>query len=298
MEIKDFNQLISSLEGRPKATVVLAGAHDAHALEAVCQASAAGKIDYLLVGRPQAIEETAKSEKLELDFSRVLAADSDEQCAVLAVRTVMEAPGRFLMKGGLMTATLMKAAVSRENGLRGDSILSHVALIENPLYPKLIAVSDGGMIPHPDFEQKKAIAENAVSFLLSLGYDKPKLAFLAAVEVENPAMPETAEAARLADYFNQSGRCVAAGPLSLDLAVSAESAAIKKYQGPVAGQADILVAPEITAGNILSKSMIYFGGSAMAGCVVGARRPIVLTSRGASAKEKYLSLVLAAAACA
>lgn len=297
MAIKDFAELVAHLGRRPKSTAVVAGAHDAHALEAAVAAHGQGQIDYLLVGRREAIMETAARAGLAVDAGRVIEAATDEETARAAVRAVMAEPGRFLMKGGLMTATLMKAAVDKTSGLRGESVLSHVALLESPAYPKLLAITDGGMIPRPNFEQKKAIAQNALDFFLAMGYQRPKVAFLAAVEVENPRMPETSEALKLAAFLNEKGQCDAAGPLSMDLAVSLESAAIKKAAGPVVGQADIIVTPDIVSGNALAKGLIYLGGATMAGCVLGAKRPIVLTSRGATAKEKYLSLALAAAAC-
>lgn len=295
MEIKNFDQLVAKVDDRPRRTVVLAGAQDAHALEAVAEAHAKGKVDCLLVGRGGEIRETAERLRFRLEPDWLLEAEQDEETAARAVQAVMERDGAFLMKGGMMTGTLLKAVVNREFGMRGEGVISHIALLENPNYHKLVAVTDGGMITAPDFGQKRAIAQNAVAFFRNMGYDRPKLAFLAAVEVANPKMPETVDAARLAECFNASGACFAAGPLSLDLAISHESALIKNVSGPVIGEADVIVSPDMVSGNTLSKSMIYFGKALMAGVVVGARRPIVLSSRGASAKEKYLSLILAAA---
>ncbi len=151
---------------------------------------------------------------------------------------------------------------------------------------------------YPDLEAKKSIIENAVDVFLKMGYDCPKVGVLAAVEVVNPKMPEAVDAAEL-KKMNQEGiikNCIVEGPIAYDLAVNAESSVIKGYESPVAGDVDILVVPNITAGNILGKSLIYSGNAKMAGFVVGAKVPIVLTSRGATTEEKYLSLAISASA--
>ena len=281
----------------PKRTVVLAAAQDGQALKAVISAHNEGQINYILVGPKEKTQEAARQESLEADPGNIIEASTDEACAELAVELVKSSPGRILMKGGLATATLLKAVVRKDSGVRCGGLLSHLALVESPHYHKLLAVTDGAMVPSPDFEQKRAIAQNAIDFFCRLGYTDPKIAFLAAVEMVNPQMPETVEAELLAAHFNRLGKGMAAGPLSLDLAISRDSAGIKKAAGPVVADADILIAPNIAAGNILTKGMLYFGGALMAGLILGARVPIVLTSRAAAAKEKYLSLLIAAGAC-
>ena len=176
--------------------------------------------------------------------------------------------------------------------------MSHFVINEIPNYHKLLVTTDGGMLMYPDLEQKKHIIENAVDTLISLGYDKPKVAVLAAVERVNPKMPETVDAAKLKE-MNQSGaiiNCIIDGPLSYDITMNKESAKIKGVDSQVCGDADILIVPNITTGNILGKCLVYSAGAKMAGFIVGAKVPIVLTSRGSSSEEKYLSLVLCAAA--
>jgi phosphate butyryltransferase len=178
--------------------------------------------------------------------------------------------------------------------------MSHVAFFEIPAYHKLLGATDGGMIPYPTLEQKVSIIKNAVGLFKTLGYEGPKIAVLAASETVNERMPETGDAKALKESCEKGelGDCFVEGPISLDLTLSKESAAIKGYTSPVTGEADILVVPNIACGNILGKSLVYMGHAKMAGCIVGAKVPIVLTSRGASAEEKHLSILLSAALAA
>jgi phosphate butyryltransferase len=294
---QNFEQLIHTMSSDKKPCVVVAAAQDAHALEAVIGAHEKGKIDYLLVGDAEAIKKAADERGFSINPDRIVRAGSDQAAAAEAVRLIREEAGDFLMKGKLMSATLLKEVVNSETGIRTGSVISHIALLQIPSYHKLLAVTDGGMIPHPDVTQKVSITENAINFFNSIGYEKPHVAVLAAVEAENPQMPETGDAVKVMEHFRGRGNCVVQGPLSLDLALSRESAGIKGVSGPVIADADILITPDIASGNMLSKSMIYTGNAVMAGCIVGAKVPIVLTSRGASAQEKYLSLVIAAASC-
>ena len=169
--------------------------------------------------------------------------------------------------------------------------MSHVALLEVPGYAKLLGVTDGGMMPNPNLEGKKAIVRNAVEMFLSLGYEEPLLSALCAAENVSPKIIETVDAAALkqAALDGEFGRCILEGPISLDLALDAESAKIKGYESPVTGKTDILVVPSMSAGNIMVKALIEF-----AGVVIGAKCPIALNSRSASFEEKYNSLLVCA----
>lgn len=296
--LRDFKTLLDRVKGSGgPMRVALVEAQDEHALEAVLLAAEAGIVVPILVGDEGKIR--AAVEKLGRSASGLsfAAASSEAASAWMGVELVRDGDADFLMKGKLQTADLLKAVVAKEGGLRTGSVMSHVAVFEVPAYHKLLALSDSGMVTYPDLEQKKAIIENAVGVLRRLGYDLPKVAVLAAVETLNPKMPETVDAAEL-KRMNAEGSlagCVVEGPISFDLAVSAESAGIKGYSSPVAGDADLLVVPTIVAGNVLGKCLTYMAGAKMAGIVVGAKAPIVLTSRGASADEKHLSLLMAAA---
>ena len=201
------------------------------------------------------------------------------------------------MKGKLQTATLLSAVVNKETGIRTGKLMSHLTLLEIPGYHKLLAVSDGGMVISPDLKNKKDILCNSVEALHSLGVDCPKTAVLCAVETVNSKMPETEDAKALKDASinGEFPNCSIEGPISFDLTVSKESADIKGYSSPVTGDADLIIVPSMATGNIMCKSLIYMANATMAGCILGAKVPIVLTSRGSSEKEKLLSIALCAA---
>jgi phosphate butyryltransferase len=295
--LRNFNDLTAKVRNLTKKTAVVAAAHDEHALEAVLAASKEKYIDYLLVGNREKIIQIAAGLNFPVADNVIFDAASDTEAAETAVSLIREGKGDFLMKGRLETAVLMRAVVNKETGIRKESVMSHIAFFEIPVYPKLLGVTDGGMIPYPSLEQKIVIIKNAVALFKTLGYERPKIAVLAASETVNERMPETADAKALKEYCakGELGDCFVEGPISLDLTLSKESAAIKGYDSPVTGDADILVVPNIACGNILGKSLVYAGNAKMAGCIVGAKVPIVLTSRGASAEEKHLSILLSAA---
>lgn len=201
------------------------------------------------------------------------------------------------MKGMIPTGVLMKAVLDKGNGLMSGSLLSHIAFFESPYYHKLICITDAALNIAPDLQEKAGIINNAVNALHRLGIALPKVGILAAVETVNPKMEATTHAAMLVamQKRNQIRGCLIDGPLALDNAVSAEAAHHKGIESDVAGDADILLAPDITSGNILYKSLIFLGGAVTAAMIVGASVPVVLTSRSDSDKSKFLSIALAAA---
>lgn len=297
--LKDFNQLIKdvkSIETVKKVAVVCA--HDGHTLEAVVKAENEDVIDAILLGNSQQIKELLSELGHEKSNDAIIEAASDSEAAEKAVKLVRNGKVDFLMKGKLQTADLLKAVVDKEKGLRTGRVISHLAFNELPTYHKLLVIIDGGMSMYPDLDQKRQIIENGVDTLRAMGVEEPKVAVLAAVEKVNPKMPETIDADML-KQMNKSGElnnCIVEGPISYDLTMDAESAAIKGFESPVTGDVDLMVVPNITVGNILGKALVYSANSRMAGMIVGARVPIVLTSRGATTEEKYLSLVLCAMA--
>lgn len=296
MEIKNFNELIKNVQGfNSKKKVAIVSAHDKHTLEAVFKAKKDNIIEPILIGDRKKIIEILKDINESLEY-QIIDVKSDIEAADKAVELINEKKADFIMKGKIQTADLLKSVVNKEHGLRTGKIMSHVVIHEVPNYHKLLAVSDGGMMMYPSLEEKKSIIENAVSVFLNLGYECPKVAVLAAVENVNQKMPETIDAYELKNMnkINDIKNCIVEGPISYDLAMSKESAEIKGYVSEVTGEVDILIVPNITTGNILGKSLVYSSGAKMAGFVVGAKVPIVLTSRGSSAEEKYLSLVLSA----
>lgn len=299
MEFRNFAELIQEVQKSesPKIVAVVA-AQEEHTLQAVFQAKRDHIVEPILIGNKVKIKEVLDNLNKYLNDDAIIdTGDDDSAAAVKAVELIHENRADFIMKGKIQTTDLLKAVVNREKGLRTGSVISHVAIFEVPSYHKLIAVTDGGMVMYPSLEDKKQIIENAVQTFVSMGYDNPKVAVLAAGEKINPKMLETVDG-DLLKKMNQDGEiknCLVEGPISYDLTMSRESAEIKGYYSPVTGDVDILVVPNITAGNLLAKSFIYSAGAKMAGFIVGAKVPIVLTSRGSAAEEKYLSLVLSAA---
>ncbi|UFT97714.1 bifunctional enoyl-CoA hydratase/phosphate acetyltransferase [Radiobacillus kanasensis] len=218
-----------------------------------------------------------------------------EESAQKAVQLVRDGKAHVLMKGNISSALLLKAVLNKEYGIRAGQVLSHVALFEVPNYSKLIMLSDAAMNILPSFDDKVAITNNAVSVARNIGLNKPKVAVLAAVESVNPNMQATVDAAALVE-MNQKGKiqdCEVDGPFAFDIAVSKKAAEIKGISSSVAGEADILIVPTIEVGNALYKSFIYFAQAKTAAIIVGAKVPIVLTSRSDSSENKLYSLSLA-----
>ncbi len=226
---------------------------------------------------------------------RLYNASGAAKAASEAVKSVFTEESSVLMKGHIATAVLLKAVLNEEYGLRTENILSHVAAFEIQGFNRLIYVTDAGMNITPNLKQKAQIIRNAVHIARSLGVETPVVAPLAAVEVVNPAMPATMDAAALT-VMNQRGQikdCIVDGPLALDNAISTLAAEHKGISGDTAGKADILVVPNIESGNILYKSLVYFAQAKVGGVIAGAKAPIVLTSRADSAESKLFSLALA-----
>lgn len=299
MVFKNFEELIKKVQnsGSKKIAAVVA-AQDEHTLQAVFKARKNNIAEPVLIGNKSKIKEILSNLKEDLDDSSIIDVEDDASAAAKAVELVNSNKADFIMKGKIQTADLLRAVVNKEKGLRTGRVMSHFVINEIPNYHKLIVTTDGGMMMYPNVDEKKQIIENAVNTLIDMGYEKPKVAVLAAVENVNPKMPESVDAGLLKE-MNQKGEiknCIVEGPISYDLTMSKESAEIKGYSSPVVGDADVLIVPNITAGNILGKALVFSAGGKMAGFIVGAKVPIVLTSRGSSAEEKYLSLVLSASA--
>jgi phosphate butyryltransferase len=300
MSLKTFADVAALVKKTPeKKTVALVWAADEHSLESVFRVEQDGLLRYLLIGVRGDIKKTAEKLGHSVSDERIYDAASPEEAALKGIELIKNGKAHFLMKGRLETGELLKPVVNKDTGISKGGVMSHVALNEIPAYHKLVISTDGGMLPYPTLEQKKRVIENAVSVMNALGNHEPKVCVLAAVEKVNPKMPETVEAAALRD-MNIDGviqNCIVEGPVSLDLALVKERSFAKGYESPCAGEADILVVPNIHAGNLLGKSLVEMAGAKMAGLVIGAKCPIVLTSRGSSSEEKYNSLILACAVC-
>ena len=299
MEYKSFDDLIKKVQNLDsKKKVAVVSAQDEHTLEAVFKAKKDNIVEPILIGNKKKIIEILSGLHESVLEESIINVESDSEAAEKAVELINENKADFIMKGKIQTADLLRAVVNKENGLRTGKVMSHIVIHEIPTYHKLLAVTDGGMMMYPSLDEKKQILENAVSTFLTLGYENPKVAVLAAVETVNPKMQESVDA-DLLKKMNIKGEiknCIVEGPISYDLTMSKESASIKGFVSPVTGEADIIVVPNITVGNILGKSLVYSAGAKMAGFIVGAKVPIVLTSRGSTSEEKYLSLALSASA--
>ena len=299
MEYKNFNELIEKVKAYPDMQrMAVAAAGEIHTLEAALHAREEGIASPVLVGDKAEIERILAELDAKVPSEDIYDAADNKAAAELAVALVREGKADFLMKGGLDTGVILKAVVNKETGLGKGSVMSHFTIFDIPTYHKILVSVDGGMITYPTLEQKKAIIENTVGSLVNMGYKYPKVGVLTCVEKVNEKMPETVEAAALAQ-MNEDGEiknCIVEGPISYDCAVDAEIARIKGYKSQIAGDVDVLVAPNIHAGNIMGKMLTCTCKAKMAGFVVGAKCPIVLTSRGSTAEEKYLSIVVSAVA--
>jgi phosphate butyryltransferase len=298
MVFNNFDEMIQAVKQQERVKkVVVASAADEHTLQAVFRAKEDGLVEPILIGEKEQVKQVLTKLGEFLPEEMLVDAAEPKEAAIKAVAMINAGKADFIMKGKLQTSDLLKAVVDKEKGLRTGNVMSHMAIHELESYHKLLAVTDGGMMTYPDLDKKRQIIENAVSTFRGMGYENPKVAVLAAVEKVNPKMPETVEADQL-KQMNEDGiitGCIVEGPISYDLAWSKESAAIKGFESPVVGDADIMLVPNIQTGNILGKCLTYSAGAKMAGFIIGAKCPIVLTSRGASAEEKYLSLALCAA---
>jgi len=297
MSIKCLDDLVNiAKSSAKKAVIAVVEAHDKHTLESVISAAKAEIMIPKLIGNKPSIESMLVSFNADPAEFEIIPTCSMEESLDAAVKMINSGKANVLMKGKLESADYLRAIVKKENNLLDDgSILSVTGLFSPPGYHKLLAVSDPALNTYPDLDGKKAIIKNAVKMLNSLGYKNPKVAVLASLEKLNPKMPDTLDADAL-KRMNQSGEitgCLIEGPISFDLALSFDAADIKGYNSPVAGDADILIVPDITSGNILVKCMTLLAGAQTAGCVLGARVPAILVSRSAEASDKYYSIALA-----
>ena len=297
MEFTSFTQLIAPLkELETKSRMAVAAADDPHTLEAILRARAEGIVTPVLVGNKARILEILAEIGETVPDEDIIDAEDVTDAAAKAVALIREGKADSLLKGKLDTKVILKAVVNKETGIGTGRVMSHFTIFEVPTYHKLLVAVDGGMVTYPTLEDKKAIIENTVEAMKALGYECPKIGVLACVEKINPKMPETLEADAL-KQMNQSGEikdCVVEGPISYDCALSKEIADFKGFESPCAGDCDVLIAPNIHAGNIMGKMLTVTCGAKMAGFIVGAACPIAMTSRGSSAEEKYNSIVLSA----
>jgi len=289
--LRSFEELLEKIRKKGLKKIVLAGAEDFEALKAIARAYREGLCNAILVGKEDDVKINLKN--LNMNFE-IVGTRSENETAEVSVKLISSGEADLLMKGLIKTSTLLKAVLNKEWGLRTERLLSHVILMEIPGFDRLLFLTDGGMVIRPSLEEKVQIIMNAVDLAKRLGYEKPKVALITAVETVNEKMPETVEAsiiAKMAERGQIKG-CIIDGPLGFDNAVSTFAARVKGIKSDVAGVADILVVPDIHSGNFLGKSVVYFAKGRIAGVVVGARKPVVIVSRADTEESKFYSVVL------
>ncbi|MDR1904629.1 MAG: bifunctional enoyl-CoA hydratase/phosphate acetyltransferase [Treponema sp.] len=280
---------------RKPLRIAVAAADDPSVLAACAEAGTLGIADSILIGDLSAIKDHAERAGIDLTGFCTVDVPDRTRAVNLAIELVRDNKADLAMKGLVESATFLRTAFRKDMGLNTGKLISHVGVIESPFYHKLLFLSDGAVNIAPNLEQRVSIIENAVALARSMGIMQAKVALLAALEQVNPdKMPCTADAAIITQMYMRSGKtnCIVDGPLALDNALSGESAGIKKINSQVAGDADILITPTIEAGNILYKSLMYLGNARSAGIIMGARRPLILTSRAADTATRLASIAL------
>ncbi|MGV7208900.1 phosphate acetyltransferase [Oxalobacteraceae bacterium A2-2] len=290
-----YDRLIAAARARPATRVAVAHPCDRYALEAALDAAGMGLMAPLLVGPEARIRQAADEARLDISGLPLVDTEHSHASAERAVALVREGQAAALMKGSLHTDELMGAVVRSDTGLRTARRLSHCFVMDVPGYPDPLIVTDAAVNIVPTLADKVDIVQNAIDLAQVLGFEQVRVAILAAVETVNPKMPSTIEAAalcKMADRGQITG-AVLDGPLAMDNAVNPQAAAVKHLVSPVAGRANVLLAPDLEAGNMLAKSLTFMAGAAAAGIVLGARVPIILTSRADSVAARLASCAVA-----
>ena len=290
-----FHQFLERCKNLPAITTAVVWPQSDVALRGTIEAAVAGLIEPTIIGDEPALKALAARMGLDISAYPVLQADTETRAAELGVAMCRSGNAQAMMKGSLHTDELMKVAMQRDTGLRTARRISHVFVMDTPAYPRTLLITDAAINITPELEDKVHIVQNAIDLAHALGIPEPKVALLSAVETVNPKIKSTLDAAalcKMADRGQITGG-ILDGPLAFDTAVSAKAAAIKKLESPVAGQADILVVPDLESGNMLAKQLEYLGGAQLAGIVLGARVPTILTSRADSAETRLTSCAVA-----
>lgn len=293
--IQNFQTVYRELADRAKKPVVaVAAAQEKDVIKSVTEAVAAGLVDAVLVGDRQKIQDLIKSGGIAPGLSIIDESDEAEATAI-AISLIKSGQADVLMKGLVNSSVFLRAVLAAEKNTKADAVFSHMAAFELPGRDRMMFFTDGGMIIAPDLSMKQRILENAIGTLRSMGIEQPKIAALAANEQVNPKMPATTDAESLTQLAADGvfGPCILEGPMSMDVALSREAADKKGIASKISGEVDLFLMPSIEAGNIAAKAMVYCGNARMAGIILGASFPIVMTSRAESAQGKMDSIALA-----
>ena len=291
--MKNFNELIQLAKTKGRKRCVVVKAEDDAVLEGIRLAMEQNLITPVLIGSQAAIKTAAA--KVKLDLASIEIHDiADEKEAIKKGIEIIKAQGDFLMKGLLSTSAFLKGVLDKEFGLRTGKILSHIAVLEVPAYHKLLFMSDGGMNPKLDLNVRLDIIRNGIAIMKPLGIAKPKIAMVAASETVNPDMPETVDATAIVEMYKKGEikDAVIEGPYGFDVAVSKTAAQHKKILSEVAGDADFIAMPNISAANVWAKSLVYLAKAKIAGIVAGAAKPVVMLSRADEPETKVYSIAL------
>ena len=290
-----YEQLLVRCKSLKPVPTAVAHPCEVTALSAAVESASKGLIIPILVGPRAKIESTAKSAGIGLNNFQIIDVPHSHAAAAKSVELLREAQAEVLMKGSLHTDELMAAVVARDKGLRTERRISHVFVMDVPTYHKVLVVTDGAINIAPTLEDKVDICQNAIDLAVSLGLEKPKVAILAAVETVTSKMPATIDAAALCKMCErgQITGAILDGPLAFDNAISKQAAETKGIHSEVAGDPDILLAPDLEAGNILAKQLTFLANADSAGLVLGARVPIILTSRADSVRSRIASCAVA-----
>jgi phosphate acetyltransferase len=286
-----YEQMLARCKNLKPIPTAVAHPCEESALSGAIEAAKLGLIVPILVGPRDKIESTAKAAGLDISEYQITNAPHSHASAAKAVELLREGQAELLMKGSLHTDELMAAVVSRDGGLRTSRRISHVFVMDVPTYHKVLFVTDGAINITPTLEDKADICQNAIDLIMALGVKRPKVAILAAVETVTSKMPATIDAAALCKMAGrgQIKGAILDGPLAFDNAISKQAAETKGIRSEVAGDPDILLAPDLEAGNILAKQLSFLANADSAGLVLGARVPIILTSRADSVRARIAS---------
>jgi phosphate acetyltransferase len=290
-----YERLLERCAGLAPVPAAVVHPCEQSALEGALEAGAKGLITPILVGPVEKLEDIAKASQLNIRGTEIIDSSHSHDSAVKAVQLVREGRAELLMKGSLHTDELLSAVVARDTGLRTQRRISHVFIMDVPTYHKVLIVTDAAINIAPTLEDKVDICQNAIDMAISLGLKEPKIAILAAVETVTSKMSSTIDAAALCKMAErgQITGGILDGPLAFDNAISKQAAKTKNISSPVAGDPDILLAPDLEAGNILAKQLTFLANADSAGLVLGARVPIVLTSRADTVRSRIASCAVA-----
>ncbi len=293
--IKNLQDLFKRVKDNETKKIAVAAAEDRDIIDIVKQSGTMSLADFILIGNEEKIRAMLIESGISKDTIEIINADNHEESAKKTIELAVEGKCDVVMKGNLHTATFLKAVLNKETGFREGDLISQISVYNKFYGEGLQLLTDCAMAISPTLEEKKAIIDNSVELALKLGYDKPKVALLSALEIVNPKIQDTIDAAILSKMADrgQIKNATVDGPFALDNAVSPEAAEHKGISGVVAGQADILVVPNLQVGNVLTKALVYFAKCNVAAAIMGAAKPIVMTSRTDTIHNKLLSIAMA-----